>query len=546
MPIEQPVRLTAAPLTDVLRQLALDIAQAQAALDLEAEAQMSNADERESPLPPLAFFFPELEVDLCIAFSLARFQQAKRLVVAPADPQTSGFFQTISFSSRLRARIAPRIQLTLTAVANSGDFGDVCVGKFRDLSLTMDNRGNQNLCITAITSSSQEFQPVSLVSFPLVLRPGASAQIPIRFRPTTTGAKSATITITSNDLTGGFSHTVAVVGNAPPSIIVFPALIEFDKMCIGSTQTRMLPIGNSSACDLIVTNVSSSSPEFRVIGIVPFPLVIPPGSKRDVAIQFIPVTSGSQTATLTITSNDLNNPSVKVMVKGLASPLMMQVIPDPLNFDRVCLGAFKDLPLTIKNMGECHLTLSGITSSSTDFKFPTAFPFPVVIAPGEVRDVPIRFEPAGAGAKSAQLTVNGNDSAAPMVTVTTIGVAAVSDIEINGLTNFGSLAVGKFRDQVLNIINSGPCDILITQVCEVKSNGIAMPSTEFNVVTILSYPVLIPSGGTLPLMMRFKPEFTGPRTANFIVFGHDPKNSSAILSKTVPLIGKGKSQEGIV
>lgn len=99
---------TAAPLTQVLHQVALDVAEAQAALDRHAETRIAQVDEIESPLNAIAFYFPDVELDLQLAFSMTRFEGKQTLAVAPANPTANGFFRLGSFSSHLRARIAPR------------------------------------------------------------------------------------------------------------------------------------------------------------------------------------------------------------------------------------------------------------------------------------------------------------------------------------------------------------------------------------------------------------------------------------------------------
>ncbi|MCU0491006.1 MAG: hypothetical protein MUD01_05440 [Chloroflexaceae bacterium] len=101
------LRPTAAPLTEMLRQVALDIAEAQNALDAHAVATKTERDQSGNDLPVVSFFFPEIELDLSLAFTLARVEGQGRLDVTPANPTGSGFFQSSSFSSRLRARIAP-------------------------------------------------------------------------------------------------------------------------------------------------------------------------------------------------------------------------------------------------------------------------------------------------------------------------------------------------------------------------------------------------------------------------------------------------------
>lgn len=111
MPLDHPLQVLAAPLTAVLKRLAIDIVEAQKTLDALAEAQAKEAIEQGASLPPLAFYFPDVELDLQMAFSVTNFQGATTLSVTPSNPVASGFFQTASFSSRLRARIAPRAVL---------------------------------------------------------------------------------------------------------------------------------------------------------------------------------------------------------------------------------------------------------------------------------------------------------------------------------------------------------------------------------------------------------------------------------------------------
>ena len=65
--------------------------------------------------------------------------------------------------------------------------------------MTLSNSGHCTLTVTGISSSSSEFLVPSVVSYPLTLEGGGSLQVPIRFQPTSFGAKAANITIVSDD-----------------------------------------------------------------------------------------------------------------------------------------------------------------------------------------------------------------------------------------------------------------------------------------------------------------------------------------------------------
>ena len=87
-----------------------------------------------------------------------------------------------------------------TAIADSGDFGSVCFGSFNDEVLTINNSGTCPLLDhSTIISSSGRLPAPQPSRYPLLVSPGASIEVAIRFQPTSFGAKSATITLVSND-----------------------------------------------------------------------------------------------------------------------------------------------------------------------------------------------------------------------------------------------------------------------------------------------------------------------------------------------------------
>lgn len=441
------------------------------------------------------------------------------------------------FSSKIVCCV-PQIQ-----IPSNPNFPLTCVGNSSAATLNVCNTGKADLEVTSITSSNTQFSVTTpSAGFPVIISPDFCFPFEARFTPTSAGSKTTTLTINSNDpINPALMRTFSAQGGQATIVVNDP--VTFDKTCPGSVNNKILTIGNSGSCDLIVAGITSSSPLFKVIGVVPFPLVIPPGATRDVTIQFMPMgftVDPMQMATLTIMSNDPVTPNRNVKVVGTVPPPVIQAAPDPLDFGEVCLKTSKTLPLVIRNAGECNLTVSGITFSSTEFKLVSPPTFPFVILPGGSRTVMVNFMPVGAtGPRMATMTINSDDPVTPMKVVTLKGVAPVSAIEISGSMNFGMVKVGKFKDQFLNITNTAPCDLLITLICEINDGGpIQMPSTEFDVIAPIT-PKLIPGGGTLPVQIRFKPQKKGNRTAKLIVFGYDPATSTILLMETFLLKGVG-------
>ncbi len=124
----------------------------------------------------------------------------------------------------------------VTVIPNAGSFGEMCVlpSKFHDLDVTINNSGSCPLVVTSLTSSSAEFQAPQVLNFPLHVAPGASIAVPIRFKPTSPGSKSATISMATNDPSAP-TKSVKVSGESPEEFICTPPVYSAIDASIGPT-----------------------------------------------------------------------------------------------------------------------------------------------------------------------------------------------------------------------------------------------------------------------------------------------------------------------
>ncbi len=208
--------------------------------------------------------------------------------------------------------------IVATAIANSGSFGNVCLGSFVDELLTINNSGTCPLQISDIRGSANFLAP-SVSSYPLLIDSGDSIDVVIRFQPSTHGTLSGTITIFSNDPAS--PHVVAVSGVVPEpkANLIIADSGDFGEVRLGTFVDRDLVINNRGPCQLSVTGIASSAPIFVTPEVVSFPLTVDGGDSVAVPIRFQPTDRGSASATLTIVSNDPNGPAV-VNVSGTAWP----------------------------------------------------------------------------------------------------------------------------------------------------------------------------------------------------------------------------------
>lgn len=244
------------------------------------------------------------------------------------------------------------------AVPEGGNFGDVCLGSFVDRDLVLNNSGVCPLRVNSVTSTSLAFLPPSVTFFPLVISPGGSVALPIRYQPASLGPANASITVLSNNQGGAV--IVRVTGNAPvPRLTLAIADSgDFGKKCVGSFVDEPLTLINSGRCALTVTGITSSSPEFIPPGVDAYPIVITGNGSTQVQIRFQPTSFGPKSAVLTVTSDDPGGPRT-LHISGFA-PSGKLSVSGSTQFGGVEFGIRVQQQLTICNVGDCDLHVTRV------------------------------------------------------------------------------------------------------------------------------------------------------------------------------------------
>jgi len=206
----------------------------------------------------------------------------------------------------------PRLSL---AIADKGDFGTACIGGFEDNPLLLSNSGKCVLSVTGVSSSSAEFQVPEVLSYPLSVSPGNVLPLPIRFAPTSFGAKSSTLTVTSNDPAG--PHTITVSGDAASGKIAVTGSTYVGGVKACCREQRTISICNVGDCKLNVSSVAfkHENRHWKLIN-NPFPATLHPGSCLSVVILYKATEKCPRACELVITSDDPANPVTIVEVRA--------------------------------------------------------------------------------------------------------------------------------------------------------------------------------------------------------------------------------------
>ena len=312
--------------------------------------------------------------------------------------------------------VTPGFGRVVTVIANAGNFGSTCPETFIDEELTIDNGGTGPLLITNITSSSPDFLTPSVLSYPIKLGVGDAIDIAIRFVPLSPGAKSATITIFSNDPAGPHKVVVSGLASTPRLSLIIAKRGDFGKVCVGRFADEDLILNNSSPCPVRVFAVASSDADFVVPEVLSFPLLIGPGDPLPLPIRFAPASFGAKSATITVTSSDPASPHT-VRVHGDA-PSGKLAVTGSLCFGGVKACCRAERTLSICNVGECalHVTSVAFKRKNPHWKLVNN-PFPATLHPGSCLGVVVRYKATEKCPIASELVITSDDPTMPVRTL---------------------------------------------------------------------------------------------------------------------------------
>lgn len=356
---------------------------------------------------PLSGFPVSISPDFCfpfeVTFDASLGTQAGILTINSNDPANSALEVPVSATVG-----EPDINV---AIADSGYFGEVCSGDQRDLDFTLFNQGNCDLSITAISIDDPRFVLPGNTTFPLVLSPDADFNLPVRFQPDACGTAPVTGTVTiASDDPDEDPLTVDVSGTSPcPDINVAIANSgEFGKVCKGDHADLPLTLFNQGKCDLTITNIEllPDTGSFELPADLTFPLVLSHDADFTVPIRFTPdeCFDEPELRTLRITSDSQGETSLDVQLSGLspcpnlvldpAELAGLYAFPATVVDDTGTLGCFTEQLITLRNNGECPLTITNISAAAADFEVTAPTRFPIILPSGEENlEATVRFTP---------------------------------------------------------------------------------------------------------------------------------------------------------
>jgi hypothetical protein len=182
-------------------------------------------------------------------------------------------------------------------------FGTVATGGASAAqAVTVTNSGSAAAPVSSVAISGDFTQTNNCGSS---IAAGASCTVNVTFRPTASGSRTGTLTVTAAGITN--SVPLSGTGVAPgPILTANPSSLSFAGTIVGSpSATQTVAVSNTGTTSAIVSGVTTSGDfsQTNTCG------TLAVGASCTVTVRFTPSAAGSRTGTLSIASNANNNPA---------------------------------------------------------------------------------------------------------------------------------------------------------------------------------------------------------------------------------------------
>jgi hypothetical protein len=323
-------------------------------------------------------------------------------------------------------------------------------------------------------------------------------------------------------------------------------------------RVEIVPVGQVTVAGEFTVTLQNYDPALGV------PAVVGQNS-RDLSITFTPASVGLKEADLVLPSNDPDEPEVRIRVTAEAvslPPCNLQVSPTSLAFGVVTPPGFRDLTLTLRNLGTgpsdtCLVSeLDLVPGTSPTYSLPSG-PVPNrTLQPGESLQVLVRSQPtlpaqANVATVPGKLRFYVSSPLQPAVEVPLQTTVVTPCLSISpDEADFGTVAMGcSSGARSFSLYNTCPASLEVTGIRAAVAAGLPagaqgcpgpLPCPEFKVVSAPAVPLTLQAGAVPPTFtVIYAPVDTGPDVGTVAV---EVIQAGQAVVYLVPLTGRGDAQ----
>jgi hypothetical protein len=174
-------------------------------------------------------------------------------------------------------------------------------------------------------------------------------------------------------------------------ILVRPERIDFLSVGAEEAPTSTVTVTNRGSALLFVHQLDLYADDFALVD-APESFSLEAGASAALTIRFQPSRPEEQQTTLTVHSDDPDQPESLVELLGEGRLPWLEISPATWSWEGQPLGCPEELELVLQNTGEEDLHLEELRyEGDTAFALEHALPLPMTLAPGQIEEVRVRL-----------------------------------------------------------------------------------------------------------------------------------------------------------
>ncbi len=314
-------------------------------------------------------------------------------------------------------------------------FGQLAVGSSSCGAATVT--ATAAVTVTGVTQSSASApdpfavnQPngcVAAVAFPQTLAPGQTLTVPVTFAPTAPGGATGALAFATT--THDFSTVdVSVSGTGTRTgFFASPTSLEFGTVPTGSGFSLKTVVTNGGTAAETVTSAAAPTGPFTVSGLPATGTSIPPAGSVTLTVTFRPAAAAGDTGSLSVTGSLGGTvATVSLVGTGVTGRGALSASPASVSFGPVPFGQQSATAVTISDVGNLPMTISGFSAPTVPFGTPVPVPARITLGPGDTAVLPVTFTPQSLGTARGSYTLTASDGRNPpqRLTIAVTGTGA--------------------------------------------------------------------------------------------------------------------------
>lgn len=448
-------------------------------------------------------------------------------------------------------------------------YGSVLVNTSASKTFTIKNAGNTyltGLTIAIDGPDADDFDVTTVPVSPVIA--GASTTFVLQFNPTTLGAKTAALHISSNDSDENpFDIALTATSFGIPEIDVQEEVgtsfasggtTDFGNAVVGTSKVKTFTVLNTGSAPITGLTTNFSAGDFNMNAPLGS-LTIAPGGSTTFSVRFQPGGGGAATGTLELGSNDADESPYVINFTGNGIPVSaaeIAVIHDAeddveladnvgtVAFGPTEIGVGQIFTFIIRNTGTANLTglsLSKTGANAADFTL-SALSTTTLGFEG-FTTFTVNFLPSALGARTATVRIASNDANENPFDIVFTGTGTTPEIDVqgpsavaladgSGTLNYGTgLPVGTPVDRIFNIRNLGTATLNLVGAPVIDgANAADFQSLGYGAATVAP-------GASTTLTVRFNPSNFGVRNAALHLVNSDSNENPYDIKLTGTAVG---------